>query len=641
MPDNFKKYNRIICIALAVAIMLTATGCNIKKYSVSTEQKLVEAGEDKTIWVEDEVTTSEITETENVYENSSKNPSSSSTSSSEDASSNDTVTEKDYKFSNLKRYKQGSESGFALKTSDYIKNANVQNQYYLFDDFKIDDGSAGGWDYSLGKEKTVKSVAYHGIGHKGVKMYGDFREWGYNFFMSSNQTSGNGSRPGGGGFTITPTSRRLALQLLKNELFDLYSVDISTPWESCPGHYFWHHYSCEWGTDAICNEIGEVISSIQSHIAFTRGSARQYGLPWSTQFSFWGTDNSITDYTGLQIWGSHSDPNGGHSASLYRRAFLATYMGGASHFYPEAGAVINFLSEENDAGVYKLSPIGEMTKDMTEFVNNNRDIGINYIPFGLVLDYYHGMYTGRITVSQLRSFQVFPYNDGDHMIWNVLNSFFPDSWNVHLGQEGNYMVNGPYGDTCDVLLQNASQDVLNSYPCLILAGNIELSGEEVKRYENYVKQGGTLILNTAYLDYFPEYKKLYDGESRQDIDVNGGTVIVYGGDFEIKELDGIIRDMLAKYVPFTFSEDVEYMINVKNGSFIVTVINNNGHKNLKDQGGPVIDASKTIDLTIKYTGSLKAKRVSELWYGESLPTGNEVKVTLTPGDAKVIEFYFG
>ncbi len=640
MSDSYKMSIRIISIALVLVMMLSAVGCNIKKYSVSTEEKLVEAGEDKTVWVEDDVTTSEITETENVYD---KVDNSSSESSSESSSTNGIVKEEvsDYIFKNLKRYSQGSESGYALKTSDFIKNQNVQNHYYLFNDFKIDDGSAGGWDYSLGKDKTVKSVAYHGLGHKGVTMYGDFREWGYNFFMSSGQTSGNGARPGGGGFTITPTSRRLALQLLHKELFDLYSIDISRPFESCPGHYFWHHYSCEWGADAICNEIGEVISSIQSHLAFTRGSARQYGLPWSTQFSFWGTDNSITDYTGLQIWGSHSDPNGGHSASLYRRAFLTTYMGGASHFYPEAGAVINFLSEENSDGVYKLSPIGEMTKNMTDFVNNNRDIGINYIPFGLVLDYYHGMYTGRITVSQLRAFQVFPYNDGDHMIWNVLNSFFPNSWEVHMGQESNYLVNGPYGDTCDVLLQNASQEVLNSYPCLILAGNIELSSAEVKRYENYVKQGGVLILNTAYLKYFPEYQKLYNGNSRQDISLNGGKVIIYGDDFEIAELDGIIRDMLAEYVPFTFSEDVEYMINVKNGSLILTVINNDGHRNRREDGGPVIDESKTKELTISYTGNLKVKRVSEWWYGEKLTSNNEIKVTLTPGDAKVIEFYFG
>lgn len=648
MADNSKKLSRILCGTLALVMLLSATGCNIKKYSTSTEQKLVESGEDETVWVEDGVTSSEYTDVSNVYEAASGSSSSENDSSSSGSSSGggSTATEdEDFKFENLKRYTQGSEAGYALKTSDYIKSPEVQNQYYLFDDFKIDDGSSGGWSYYLNKNTTLKSVEYYGLGHKGVKMYGDFREWGFNFFMTDEKTAGNGVRTGGGGFDITPTSRRLALQLLKNELFDLYSVNISQPWESCPGHYFWHHYSCEWGTDAICNEIGEVISSIQSHIAFTRGAARQYSLPWSTQFSFWGSDSYINDYTGLKVWGSDSCSYGGHSPSLYRRAFLTTYMGGASHFYPEAGSTINFYNELNEDGVYKLSPVGEMTQDITEFVNNNRDIGISYVPFGLVLDYYHGMYTGRITISQLRAFQVFPYNDGDHMIWNILNSFFPNSWEVHMGGEGNYMVNGPYGDTCDVILQNASQDVLNSYPCLILAGNIELDDAEIKRYKNYVKQGGVLILNTAYLEYFPEYQKLYNGESRHDISVDGGKVIVYGDDFEISELDGIIRDMLAQYVPFTFSEDVEYMVNVKNGSLIVTVINNKGHQYGKSfgeaNGGYKIDMSQTIDLKINYTGNLKVKRVTELWSGEALPTGSEVNVTLTPGDASVIEFYFG
>ncbi len=640
MHKYSKKTVRIISGFLIIMMIFSATGCNIKKYNVSNEKKLVESGEDQTVWVEDGVTTSEYSETKDIYSDSNNNTSS-AVSDSNNTDSADTSEEKDFKFKNLKRYTQGFESGYALKTSDYIKNTNVQNPYYLFEDFKIDDGSSGGWSYSLNKDTVVKSVEYYGLGHKGVKMYGDFREWGYNFFMDSNLTAGNGSRTGGGGFTVEPTNRRLALQLLKNELFDLYTVDITQPWESCPGHYFWHHYSCEWGCDSIGNEIGEVISSIQSHTAFSRGAARQYGLPWFTQFSFWGADGTINDYTGLNIWGSNSSDVGGHSPSLYRRAFLTTYLGGASHFYPEAGSTINFYNEQNKDGIYKLSPVGEMTQDIAQFVNNNRDVGVNYIPFGLVLDYYHGMYTGRTSISKLRAFQVFPYNDGDHMIWNVLNSFFPNSWEVHLGREENYMVNGPYGDTCDVILQNASQEVLDSYPCLILAGNIELSDEEVTRYKKYVKQGGVLILNTAYLEFFPEYEKLYNGNSRQDIIIDGGKVIVYGKDFDIAELDGIIRDMLAEYMPFTFSEDIEYMVNVKNGSFIVTVINNNGHKYAKNFGGVKIDESKIVNLTINYTGDLRVKRVSELWYGETLPNSNEINITVAPGDAKVIEFYFG
>ena len=86
---------------------------------------------------------------------------------------------------------------------------------------------------------------------------------------------------------------------------------------------------------------------------------------------------------------------------------------------------------------------------------------------------------------------------------------------------------------------------------------------------------------------------------------------------------------------------MEYLVNVKNGSLIVTLINNNGYRYSHYLGGERIDESQTIDLTLTYTGNLQVKGVKELWYGDTLPTSASQQITLAPGDAKVIEFYFG
>ena len=641
--NKTRSMKRTAALLLALFMLVSFTGCSIRNSHVTTDNVLVESGEDETIWVDDGVITSEYSDTSRVMNNSSSGSSGGNSSDAGDDTSSESENGQaaDYKF-NFTQEPWESEDGYILKTSDYIRNISAQRPIYLFgDSFKLDSGINTIWGSGLlDRQRAINSVYAYGLGSDEVKIYGDVREWGYNFFMSSDEVSGDGSRPGGGGFYITPTSRRVALQMLQRGIFELYDIDITQPWESCPGHLLWQHYSCEWGADSIGSEIGESISSTQTHFAFSRGAARQYQLPWFAQFSFWGIGGYINDYTGLSVWGSNSSSVGGHSPSLYRRSFLAAYMGGASHFYPEAGLTINFTSEKV-GDFYKLSPVGEMTQQIQTFTEQNSNIGINYIPFGIVLDYYHGMYPGDYTTLPKRVFQVFRYNDGDEMSFDLLDMFFPDSWNVKLGEESNYHVNGPYGDTCDVLLQNASQEVLNSYPCLILSGDISLSDEEASRYRSYVKQGGTLILNTAYLKFFPEYEERYDGEARLDISDGSGTVIVYGPDYSVEGLDAIIREQLARLVPFSFSEDVEYLVNVKNGSLIVTLINNNGYRYSHYLGGERIDESQTIDLTLTYTGNLQVKGVKELWYGDTLPTSASQQITLAPGDAKVIEFYFG
>ena len=110
--------------------------------------------------------------------------------------------------------------------------------------------------------------------------------------------------------------------------------------------------------------------------------------------------------------------------------------------------------------------------------------------------------------------------------------------------EAGAMLNGPLGDAFDILLQNAPQKVLNSYPCLILSGDIRLSASEMARYTNYVHQGGTLVLNTAYLRDFPQYAGILQGAKRRETPSGKGRVIVYGPDFQVDEVAPIIREEL-------------------------------------------------------------------------------------------------
>ena len=556
------------------------------------------------------------------------------------------------------------EVNYKLKVSDYILDESVSAPRYLNKGFEAytDFGRNGSNEY-MSSTLVQKSIEKLKLGSPyysafdGVKSVAG--EWGYTFLNLDGMWDGSGLKIEGAGWkNYKPTSDKDALAYIKNWMFKQYA---QAPYSlkygdsdmgSMNGHCHYQHYAGEWGFDYIGAEIGENIASHQAHLAFTRGAAKQYGKISSMYFSNW-YQSTIGTWEEYNSWEGFGYKDGGHSLNLLKRSYMMSYMGGVSSFTFEAGGRLAFIGPEKitSDGYYKLSPYGEAMQELVAFSTKNADVGINYTPIGVVLDYYHGIsgYTNLSSSvkSHDKAFGYFKNTAGDNMTWDLFELWYPNGGmfggknKQGMPTEDTYQVNTPYGDTHDVLLQNASQKVLNSYPCLLLSGDIKLSTAEAKRYVEYVKQGGTLILNTAYLPYFSSYKSSYKGGTRQDIKDGKGTVIVYGPDYSVENLDSILREQLAKFIPFSFSKDVEYLVNVKNGSLIVTMINNKGVA--KDARSEVkIDNSQTINLKLKYTGDLAIQKVNELYYGKSEKvSGNAVDVTLGPGEYKVFEFVFG
>ena len=204
------------------------------------------------------------------------------------------------------------------------------------------------------------------------------------------------------------------------------------------------------------------------------------------------------------------------------------------------------------------------------------------------------------------------------MTWDLVNLFWPGGWEVMGKQEVGAMVNGPYGDTCDVLLQNAPQDVLDSYPCVILSGDILLSSDQVTRFRQYVRQGGTLILNTAYLRYFPEIDRLANDTGPRSTAYSEGKVVVYGPDYQTDQLDNILRDQLRALLPVSVSADIQYIVNIKPGSVFVTLINNDGVTK-QPRSKPVVDTSKQKTVVVRYQGRSTIRNVRVLRASRSCP----------------------
>lgn len=534
---------------------------------------------------------------------------------------------------------KGDDSMYSLKQSDFIPAPDVWKTPYVRPEkgfeFEVEISSLG-TSYDTGTVQS--SIENLELGSwQALRNQSSVCEWGYSFTHLDGQTDGAGKAIEAG-YKTPPETRAEALQVIKQFLLSQYlnNGENPRPWISVNGHYMWHHYAGEFGFDILGSEIGENINSYQMHIAFNRGAAKQYGVPWAIDFSAWHGPG-ITDYSSGKIWGDYSGPDNGHSMSLLRRTYFMSYMAGAPYIVAEAGGAISFYDTTDDNGNYELSPYGHVGKEFFDFTRDNPDIGITYIPFGIVLDYYHDVYPG---FEEKLAFNYFPYNKGDTMTWKLLDLFFPGGWETMGRQEEGTLVNGPYGDTCDVLLQNASQEVLNSYPVLILSGDITFSSEEILRYTSYVTQGGTLVLNSAYLNFFPEYKQDFSGQQRYEISDGKGKVIIYGNDYSVNELDGIIREQLEIRMPLKVSENIEHIVTVKDGSLYIALLNSDGVR--KDfHTPPKVDKTKVKTVEITYTGELKIKRVYNLITKTNIDcSDNRVKIIIEPGELTVFEFIF-
>ena len=487
------------------------------------------------------------------------------------------------------------------------------------------------WDYApnhmVPQIDPEKPPAYTGWGSK-------VTENSYLEYLYSNYTQmlQNGGPDSVGARTLNQGVTRLgALEHLKRFVQNVFKINTDSPWISNNGHYAYQHYAGEFGASVIGSEIGENIHNYQMQLAFNRGAARQYQTPWTVCFSYWHGP-SATNYDVLG-GGMH-----GHSLSLFKRSMLMCYMAGVDTFDTEAGGNNSLLPTINGEGYYELSPHGVATKEFVEFQKNNPNMGVNYTPIGIVLDYEHGVYARDGVSSNGRAaFNGFTYTAADNMTWSLMDALWPGAWS-NTGNEAGVMTNNGLGDYFDALLQNAPKNILNTYRVLILSGDVRLSAQEKARYVDYVSQGGTLLLNTAYISSFPQFSAVLGSNGTAEIAYGNGKVILYGSDYQIDKLIPLIGGLIEEYVPVNVSGNIQKMVNIKDGTIYVTLINNDGvTKTTYDP--PATDANKAKTVSVALTDGRILKSVREIYQNQSvLVSDNTVTVTVGAGESVVLEF---
>jgi hypothetical protein len=459
------------------------------------------------------------------------------------------------------------------------------------------------------------------------------------------------------------------------------------------------HALTQWGVNLIGMETAAVMPMTGMRIAFTRGAARQFG----GAFLYYHAPNfgdTATTFTNQQnfagpdfFYHSRYGPTMGPSLSWYRKSYYLYYMAGASAIYLEQGQD-QFFKPGPGEHPFQLNPLGRITDEFMRFVEKHPERGTPYTPVAFLLDPAHGF---EMTDYPQWPFEVSQIDRGDR----ALRELFGVAYYPGLVVEGEPaiadrqpFVSGIFGDIFDVLTaadvqgsRSKVETLLPSYRAVVVGGRIEWSNEWIARLNDYVRNGGTVVVNATQIKKLPEQFLgvrllnetglshnavclLPDNEAEslkgqifpyEMLELKGATAImkVPSGDpivtvnkigkgsvvfVAVPDLLGkderiapfaahLLAHVFADAVPVKVVGDVEYLINRTANGWVVTLLNNNGVFK-PQQGMAQVDRSAYLTATI----SLPQMKSASEWISESGLKVENGKATLQipPGGLAIV-----
>jgi len=498
--------------------------------------------------------------------------------------------------------------------------------------------------------------------------------------------------------------RQFYTNALARKWRDMFQADTGAMWDrlipaqSTSSTSFAHALS-QWGVNLLGVETAAVMPMIGMRIAFTRGAVRQFG----GAFLYYHAPNfgdTATTFTKQQnfagpdyFYHSRYGPTMGPSLSWYRKSYYLYYMAGASAIYLEQGQDQFFKPGPGDHP-FQLNPLGRITDEFMQFAEKHPERGTPYTPVAFLLDPAHGF---EMTDYPQWPFEVLQIDRSDR----ALRELFGVAYYPGLVVEGEPAiadrqpyVNGVFGDIFDVLTaadtqgtRSKIQSLLPSYRAVIVGGRIEWSNEWIQRLNDYVRNGGTVVLNAAQIKKLPEellgvrltnamgeahnascvspgeepqdlkgqifrYEKLelkgatplmttLSGEPLVTVNkVGKGTVVfaavpdLLGEDERITPFAAhMLAHVVNDAVPLKVTGDVEYLVNRTANSWIVTMLNNNGVFK-PQQGMAQVDRSAYVTVTI----GNQIKSATELISDAPIkPNNGIVTVQVPPGGVSIVE----
>lgn len=264
------------------------------------------------------------------------------------------------------------------------------------------------------------------------------------------------------------------------------------------------HYFLKEGTYTLIGaETAQGLPNSQVYYSFIRGAGKQYGVSWfgnASVWNRWGYKTYGHDATNIEEDYGSGGPLKGTSLSLLKRLMY-------HHIFYNCVAAgfegsMYYTDPKKGVRETKLSPIGKIQQEAVKWVEKNGDPGIMYTPIAVMTDFFSGwsfprhLYTG----DAYKVWGNLPYAKGDYLTDNVLDILYPGYQDAsYYRNERGFVTPTPYGDMTDCLLSDAAQSVLNQYPVLVIGGELQPGIEINDKLEQYVLDGGHLIITAGSL----------------------------------------------------------------------------------------------------------------------------------------------
>jgi hypothetical protein len=479
------------------------------------------------------------------------------------------------------------------------------------------------------------------------------------------------------------------------------------------------HALADWGVRFLGIETSAVQPMTAMRIAFTRGAARQYGgeffyyhapnfgdtaTTFTKQQNFAGPDNFFHSRYGATM---------GPSLSWYRKSYYLYYMSGASAIYLEQG-FDQFFKPGPGEHPFQLNPLGRITEEFVRFADKHPDRGTPYTPIAFLLDPAHGW---EMTDYPQWPFGVSQINRSDRALRELFGlAYYPGL--VREGEpasgERQTFVPGVFGNIFDVLVAGSGTgvppvedhaqearatpiDAIDSYRAVVVGGHIDWTPQWISKLANYVRNGGTLVLNSAQIKGLPDDLLgvhflgataeahnalcLSPGEPGQDlrgqifryerVELKGAEVlvstptndplvtvnkvgrgkVVFVGVADLLGEDErttpfiahLLAHLASEATPIKVEGDVEYLINRNSRGWVVTLFNDNGVFK-PQQGLAQVDRRATVDATI----SLRSGSITEAneWTSDrslratkAAGTPDRITVNIPAGGIAIVELH--
>lgn len=276
------------------------------------------------------------------------------------------------------------------------------------------------------------------------------------------------------------------------------------------------HAAFEWGAKTVGYESSTVLPALGMRLSFLRGAARQYGGRWAAyRSSNFGDAATMYSEQGTyahpkHVYDNYYDVWAGAGSTWYKFDVWHSYMAGAALFYHEQG-FDEFWTPGGGSTPrqpLQLSPKGRLVEQFLAVTKKHPDRGAPFTPVAFLLDRAHGWDPNGY---QPTHFGLDPAPNPEVLRFGrharMLKAWFGAAYHPYGPKEAepntalnqNY-VPGVFGNVFDVLVTSPTKlAAVDSYPVVVLNGEVALTPEWGAKLAAYVEAGGTLVVSDGQL----------------------------------------------------------------------------------------------------------------------------------------------